>query len=178
MPRTVPTVVSHIPSDLITAADYNNGPSATNTFLTAPPIFMGYNSATQSLVNGTITVLALNTELVDSDNGHSTVTNNSRYICQVAGWYAASGVACFAANATGSRKVSILRNGFAVDGATSQYAAALAGLTCVPTPTVLVQLQVNDYLEVWMTQNSGGSLSTSNATQTTCGMSVWWIAHV
>ena len=178
MVRTVPSIGTHIPSDLVTATDYNNGPAASNTFLTTIPIFMGYQTAAQLITNNTLTAITLNAELVDSDGGHSPTTNTSRYTCQVAGWYAAAGVVSFASNGTGSRMAAILRNGLYWTGASAQGPPANAGVTSLATNACLVQLNVNDYIELFTFQNSGGSLNTSVTTRNTSGMSVWWIAHV
>jgi hypothetical protein len=178
MPRTIPSIASHITSDLITAADYNNGPAASNTFLTTVPIFMGYSSAGQTLTNNVAAAIALDAELVDSDNGHSLVTNNSRYTAQVTGWYAVSGVVSFAANATNVRLSCIRTNGSVFPGAVAEWPAASAGVTCVPTNVTLVPLAVNDYVELVGFQNSGGSLALASGTQTSTGMSVWWVSSV
>lgn len=179
MPRTVPSVTSHVTADLITAADYNSGPAATNAFLIAPPIFVGYNSAGQTIATGNPAQrIALDANLVDSDTGHSNTVNNTRYTAQVAGWYAVSGVVSFAANATGAREAFITKNAGAIGtGAVALYPAAGAGVTCVGTSTGLIQLAVNDYVELWGYQTSGGNLALASTTQTSTGMSVWWVAH-
>lgn len=178
MPRTVPSIPSHIPSDTILAADYNSGPAAANTFLTTVPIFMGYNSAGQTFTSGTGAAVALDAENVDSDNGHSNTVNNSRYTAQVAGWYAVSGVISYAANATNVRIAYIQKNGTTTPGADAELSAASAGVSCIATNTALVQLNVNDYVELWGFQNSGSPVALAAGTQTSTGMSVWWVAHV
>ena len=115
-----------------------------------------YNSANISIPNNTVTVLTFNSELLDTDNIHDTATNPSRLTCKTAGLYAIYGNAQFAAHATGARSVLIRLNG------TTFIAEAVAGSAgIVQSPPVSTQypLEVGDYIELAVWQNSGGSLA-------------------
>lgn len=138
-----------------------------------PPIFAAYQSAVQSIPNTTLTTVTMDTEVYDTYNGHSTVTNTSRYTAQFAGYYLVICYVGFAANATGNRYMEIWKNG--VGGVN-------LGQSIIFTPNitnnsaihaiVLMRLEVSDYVEGRAFQNSGGALNT-NATQT--GMTVIWM---
>ena len=115
-----------------------------------------YNSANISIPNNTVTVLTFNSELLDTDNIHDTATNPSRLTCKTAGLYAIYGNAQFAAHATGARSVLIRLNG------TTFIAEAVAGSAgIIQSPPVSTQypLEVGDYIELAVWQNSGGSLA-------------------
>ena len=116
-----------------------------------------YNSANISIPNDTVTVLTFNSELLDTDNIHDTATNPSRLTCKTAGLYAIYGNAQFAAHATGARTVLIRLN-----GTSTSIAAATAGSAgrnqSLPVSTQY-PLEVGDYIELAVWQNSGGSLA-------------------
>jgi len=116
-----------------------------------------YNSANISIPNNTVTVLTFNSELLDTDNIHDTATNPSRLTCKTAGLYAIYGNAQFAAHATGARSVLIRLN-----GTSTSIAAATAGSAgkkqSLPVSTQY-PLEVGDYIELAVWQNSGGSLA-------------------
>lgn len=88
-------------------------------------------------------------EVYDDAAGHSTVTNNSRYIGKTAGRYEVSGVVGFAANATGRRYVQALLNGAIINGTSAGVPAMSSGLSAVPVPTFYVTLNgTTDYVEI------------------------------
>lgn len=169
MPRTVPASVSESPGNYLTGALWNAQVKATMDFLMGSgtngvPRFKGYASTAQSLATGTTDIaITLDTEDYDSDNGHSTSTNTSRYTIQVAGTYLILGTLAFATNATGNRKVGINVNGANARGGTSQSPgfAGNSWCACVATEQVLA---VGDYVELAAWQTSGGNLSTGAAT--------------
>lgn len=74
------------------------------------------NSAVQSIPASTNTPVTLDTEDIDSDSGHSLVTNTSRYTAQTPGWYLITAYISFAANATltTQRQLEIRVNGAGV----------------------------------------------------------------
>lgn len=178
MTRTIPSVPLHIPSDVISPTDYNTYAAPSHAFLSTPPIFFGYQTATQLLANNATVPLNLDSELVDSDGGHNPTVNPSRYTAQIPGWYAACGVVSFAANTHGIRLAYVQRNGNFPTGSFGEYLACASGITSVPVNVQLVQLNVNDYIELVAFQNSGSSINTSVTTQSSSSMSVWWVAHI
>lgn len=178
MPRTVPSIPTEVPGNFDTAALYNATTGALGSFLTAPPVFNAYQASAQSIANNTFTPATLDTEILDSEGGHSTVTNTSRYVFQVAGLYLCFGMAAFATNATGTRASKFIVNGStATIGAESLYLPATTASSTAPT-IAFIQANVNDYVELNIFQNSGGALSTnSNGTfdWVTC-MRVLWVS--
>ena len=130
------------------------------------PAVRVYHNATQSITTATETALSFNSERFDQVAGaastqHDTVTNNTRLTCRYAGVYHIIGNAGFSGNATGVRIYQIRLN-----GATEIARAESTGSTAynsVQTVATLYVLAVNDYVELTVTQNSGGSLATLQA---------------
>ncbi len=156
----VPNPKTWVVGETLTAAKMNLELRDALTFLLAPPLFQLTHSSGQTIANGTNTQLAMDTEIVDRDNGHSTSTNNSRYTSQTAGWYLLTGVCPWTTNANQKRELSLLYNG----GITETHGSAMggnAGGYVSPTTTGRLYLAVGDYVELRVFQNSGGSLDTN-----------------
>lgn len=161
---TVPVTRVWTAGEVVTDAFMNNNVSAVLNFLLASPLFKGLQTSAQTITTGTFTAATYDAEVVDTAGGHSTVTNTSRYTGVYAGWYRKGGGATFAANATGRR---IHRLGIT--------AATLAGsASSVPANSSILPwafrndrifLNVGDYVEDFLFQDSGGNLATfvSNA---------------
>lgn len=66
--------------------------------------------ATQSITTGVNTDVLFDTEVVDTDSMHSTVTNTQRVTCTVAGVYVVSGYVNFDSHATGYRRIGVVQN--------------------------------------------------------------------
>lgn len=128
------------------------------------PLFIGSLTVSQSLTSGTDTALLLDTENLDYDGGHSTVTNTSRYTGQTAGWYFVFCGAQFASNATGYRQVGIGQNGGAPSVLSAQTIPAVNGAATVVQASSIVQLNgTTDYVEARALQTSGGALNVAAA---------------
>jgi hypothetical protein len=133
--------------------------------LERPPVAVLAQTSVQSIANTSWGVITFDSEIVDSYNGHSTVTNTSRYTCQLAGWYRITARVSWATNATGSRGARIHKNGaFLIGGANLLGAGTLNAVIEV---SHILQLNVADYIEAAGGQNSGGALSTFYANE--CG---------
>lgn len=165
MPRTVPVSATKNAGDLITGALWNAGPAASNTFLTTVPLAVAYQTASQNITNGTWTMIALDSTLVDTDSQHSNSVNNTRFTCQVAGWYSVSGAVSFNTNATGARGAAIFKNGSALTITSGGLTAASNVIHIAPISEVLVPLNIGDYVELAGWQSSGGTITTANGTQ-------------
>lgn len=142
-------------------------------FLIAPPIFLGYQSAAQSIPDSTYTAVTFDTEIVDSYSGHSTTTNTSRYTAQVAGYYDVVGKVGFVTSGTGRRIGTLYVNGAELGYTRTEQTpsgTAASNTTCIALAPVF--LNVNDYVELFAFQSSGAPLNTS-ATPTT--LSVRWV---
>lgn len=162
----LPVPASEQAGNLITGALWNANVFNGLTYLLNPPIFVATQSTTQTASNGAWFVVGFDTEQVDTYNGHSTTTNNSRYVCQQAGYYDVCGVAVAGANATGVRAARISLNGGAnpVAGASCMVATAgSSSFTGICTPVRTIYLNLNDYIELGLYQTSGGNLVTGVA---------------
>ncbi|MFF5703386.1 hypothetical protein ACFY7H_12895 [Streptomyces sp. NPDC012794] len=136
-----------------------NGSAWAGVATTVKPMFIGKQTITQSVGNTLWAPLSMDSEILDTHGGHSTITNNTRYTCQVAGWYDVRGRAAFANNNVGARGARIHLNGSFIQGAANLCSPGnLAGVVEV---NHILYLGVGDYVEVAGGQNSGGSLSTA-----------------
>lgn len=174
---TIPTIPTEAPGNFWTSALWNANILNGLNYLFSPVRFKAYSSTSQSISSSTTsTVLTLDTEIVDSDGGHSTVTNTSRYVCQTAGLYYVSGSVCFnATNANGSRTLNIFVNGAGQTGAGIQAAPSPANGASVFSST-LAQLNVGDYVELACWQNSGSTISTATTTAIATTMNLFRIS--
>lgn len=130
------------------------------------PTFVGWmiqHDAAQAVANNSLVLLSMNTETVDTNTFHSTVTNNERITVPSgkAGKYFVTAHVEFASNATGYREVGIRINGTTYVTIT-RVQAANGDTTRLVTSTI-VTLAEADYLEVLARQTSGGSLNVNGA---------------
>ncbi|MGV9427049.1 hypothetical protein ACWDO7_22535 [Streptomyces sp. NPDC003656] len=181
MARTVPVIGSQSPGAFLTGALWNASVKALADWLlgsgtTGVPRFRGYQTSVQSLSDNTWTPLNFDSETFDSDNGHSTSSNTSRYVVQVAGTYAVLGAAAFAANATGNRAARINVNGNSIPGSFVKTLAATASHSSAVACGAEVSCVVGDYIEVYGLHTAGAALNTSAGTDVACAMNVWWIS--
>lgn len=114
----------------------------------------------QSINNATLTAIDWNVETVDGEGMHSTSSNAEQIVAQKAGWYLVTASVAFAANATGIRSISILKNGGALQGgwAMTNGSADATALNAIST-TCIVYMAVGDALRVEAYQTSGGALN-------------------
>jgi hypothetical protein len=123
------------------------------------------SGTTQTIANtadaNTFVAVALDLDVYDSDGLHSTSSNTTRITVPQAGYYEVLCYTNWVSNATGSRKTRGRVNGSTLlkasggrgDGAASTHVQA----------SDRVDLAVNDYVELTVSQNSGGNLDVSNA---------------
>ena len=138
--------------------DYADAAAAT-VFAVYPevtPSARVYNNANISINHNTATALTFNSERWDTDSIHSTVTNTGRLTATTAGIYHIHGHVAFASNSSGSRQVSI-RFGASTVLAVHKIPAS-AGVNLLSISTVYY-LAENDYVELLVYQDSGGSLN-------------------
>lgn len=162
MPRTVPSLALQNPGNLVTSALWNNGPKAIGDFYLSPPIFRCRQANAQTFSNQIWAAVALDaTADIDSEGGHSSITNNTRYTAQVAGWYLCLGFCAWAnsANAQQSIYCALAKNGSIVVG-TGQAAPKTGNDFSSVSSEGLIYLQVGDYVEVWGRQDTGANMNT------------------
>lgn len=97
---------------------------------------------------------------------HSTTTNPERVYIRTAGRYQISGQVTFEPNATGIRGLQVRLNsaGNVASGTTmyvTNQGTLSTGRTSVPIAPIIRPFVAGDYLEVFVTQNSGGALLTT-----------------
>lgn len=122
------------------------------------------HSVAQSIPDTTLTILAFDTERFDTDNIHDTVTNNDRLTCQTAGTYIILGGIRFASNATGYRQVRVYKNTTIISY--TLLTTVSGNPTAVPVAT-LTDMAVGDFVQIRVTQSSGGALDVEAANQFT-----------
>jgi len=125
-----------------------------------------YHDADQSTATGTQTALAFNSERWDTDGIHDTVTNNSRLTCKTAGKYVISLTVVFEASAAGNYR----RLYFKVDNTTYIATATIfpvsgGSVETSPSLAAIYDLNVNQYVEAIVVQDSGGALDVDAVAQ-------------
>jgi len=116
-------------------------------------------AVTHALVSATPAALAWELEDFSTDAGmHSIEANTSRLVCTRAGKHALSANVVFAANANGGRGLSFRKNGITYVGGHHGAPNPDAVATTVSATTV-VDLVAGDYIEVVVSQGSGGGLN-------------------
>ncbi|MFI1165660.1 hypothetical protein ACH4UM_19095 [Streptomyces sp. NPDC020801] len=157
---------------------WNAQVKALNDFLTAPPVFSGYAASSQSIPNGNVmTALNLDTEVLDSDGGHSTITNTSRYTATVAGTYLVIGSVGFTSTSGGDRRIQIALNGGSITGSGNSMDPSQAVLHGLMTAALVTMNGSSDYVEVMTAQSTAGALSTNNSGIYVPSMKVLWISR-
>lgn len=158
---TIPTAYTWTVGELLTSVKLNAYLRDAVTFLLARPFATLVNPATQSITTATDTALTWSTEVADTDGGHSTVTNTSRYTVQTAGHWTFTANVPWASNATGRREVWFRTNGTFVFSTVNMSAGA--SLQHGQSITEKIFMLVGDYVEAVVHQTSGGNLNVDNA---------------
>lgn len=128
-----------------------------------PPIALLYQSATQTFSNNTNAAVALDATAWDTASGHNNATNNTRYTAVYPGTYNVTGHVSWPQNATGARQLEIYKNGSVYNTGSQIFAGQSTNWTAHET-TVEVAMVVGDYVEMWVEQLSGGSLTLNSGT--------------
>lgn len=121
-----------------------------------------YRSTAQSINNGAWTAISFDTEQFDTYNLHDNSVNPTRITLPNAGRYLVTGQANFVSSVAGAiRGVSIRRNG--VSYLAAYYVAPIGGgnETAMPTSAIIETTAANDYIELCVYQDSGGTLNTA-----------------
>jgi len=107
-----------------------------------------------------MTALALDLEEADTDNMHDLVTNNSYITIKTPGLYWVYGTAGFAVVTAGRRMIRIRSNGTTTIAASEP--GSIADATSFPILTCgrLTRLAATNYIELGLTQTSGGAVNT------------------
>lgn len=115
-----------------------------------------YHNIDFSVATATSVAIPFNSERYDTDTIHDTIVNNSRLTCKTPGKYVIAFNGYFVPNAVGYRRFWIRHND------TTNIAFARAGLCSVNTfecvLATIYDLALNDFVEVYCRQTSGGNL--------------------
>lgn|GEM_PF-2495132 len=168
MARTVPSIATESVGNFITSALWTSQVSGIMQWLVGSgsnglPMFFGYQATLQAVGSGTTgAAITIDTEVIDTDGAHSTVTNSSRFTCQVPGYYLIWGSVAWVTNATDERITYYQKNGAQIVGGSSVQANPVtsAHATVVPGNIMILPMVAGDYWEVWGSQVSGNSLNT------------------
>ncbi len=114
----------------------------------------------QAITNATFTALVYQTETFDTDGYHSTSTNTSRITIPAgkAGYYAITAATFWPADSSGVRQIQLQINGTTAIGRTVTVGTA-NGIES-ELYTDIYYLNVGDYVESLVYQNSGSTLTT------------------
>ncbi len=177
---TLPVMRTWVAGALVTAADMNSNVRDAGNFLLARPLAHLRQTAAQSIPNGAVTPILWDTEDLDRDNGHSTVTNTSRYTAQTPGYYWTSYTLPWAASAAGRRYGRLRTNGTDTSANALSYSAqttpgaALAG--GVTGGGVQYLNGTTDYIELCAFQDSGGALGLYVGIDAVPRFSLLWVS--
>jgi hypothetical protein len=157
-----PNQATYTVGQVLSSARMNSDVRDSVNFLANVPLLACSQTSGQVLTTGVVAPVALDFNSIDTYSGHSTVTNNSRYVAQVAGWYWVRGKVAFPPSTVGRRFVTLAVNGVENTQARVEV-GPMADATGATSQDVLVQLQVSlpvtSYVEMWAFQASGASLT-------------------
>jgi hypothetical protein len=144
------------------------------------PFFIGRQTVAQTLTTAVSTDITMDVEDVDTDSGHSIVTNTYLYTFNTAGSYLLIGTLAMAASATGDRAAWFhgTFNSVATDLAQTQFLASTAGAsgTYATISALVTGVLVGDSVSLRGLQNTGGNLLTTTA-KGGCRLQVLWIGN-
>lgn len=122
-------------------------------------------SAAQSLSNATETAITFNGETWDTDGFHDNVTNNSRITIPTgkAGKYTLTGHVALAA-LSGLVYALVKKNGSVWNYPETRNSTTVGGGGTSFTFSILMDLAVGDYVELFVYQGGGGSFNCNTAT--------------
>ena len=133
-----------------------------STFSGTGPAFSAYQSSAQSIPNASFTKLQLQTKVFDTASCFDNSTNY-RFTPNVAGYYQINGQVSIGGAALGYSQITIYKNGSEYSrGSVSPNNTSVGAQSTVSN---LVYLNGStDYVELYVYQNSGGSVTNQNNT--------------
>lgn len=162
---TKPTIATVAVGQKISASLWNNAVYNDGNFWdNKKPVCYVAQTGAQSIPNNTLTAITFDSELIDTDGQHSTVSNTSRVVIgNTLGWYRITGTYFNGTNVSGTRiGAAIGLNGTVQAPEVLAYAAGTAAISV--TPTALLQATAStDYVELLALQTSGVAANTSFA---------------
>jgi hypothetical protein len=185
---TKPTIASVAIGAKVSAALWNAQVYTGNRFQdVTKPVCHVYQTVAQAPASAAWTPITFDSEYIDTDNQHSTVSNTNRIVIgNTLGWYRVSANVAFNGDIRGRRGGRIGLNGSAVPIAGSQivipaYAQNAAGAATgyninVTSPPVLIQATLaTDYVELQGFQDTGVALNTTVGSGIACALIVEYV---
>lgn len=180
---TIPVYITFVAGTVLPAATLNSQIRDAGNFQLAKPYCNAYNSAGVACTTNVLTLVPLDTELEDNDNMHSTGTNPSRIIFQTTGLFDIDAAADWPSNATGNRQLTLRLN----SGGTSGGGTFIAQRDATPNasgatsvyPVLSIKyraVNVGDYVELFIRQVSGGSLTAPGGINALFVSALWQIS--
>ena len=133
-----------------------------NTQNTAPLIRV-YSSGNTSCAQNVATKIALNNAQYDTNSNFNTSTY--RFTPTVGGYYQVNAVVAFLSYTASYVTLAIYKNGSAYSGFGSSYYAG-TGIASFTTSDIVYLNGSTDYMELYVTQGTAGSLNANNAIMT------------
>jgi hypothetical protein len=163
VPLPQPSPRSWDPGDIGSVTLLNEQVRDSFGYLLGEPVFVARQAVAQSIANSIVPFTLLNWDytILDSYNGHSTVSNPTRYTVPFSGVWLFYGVVVWAVNATGRRLSQIFWNG-STQVQTEQNVVTTGGNSSVQNWWV-GPASIGDYFEFGVYQSSGAALSTQTA---------------
>jgi hypothetical protein len=175
MNRLAPNVPQLNTGDPITAADWNRFVYSAGFHLRAPSALLA-QTVSQAVASSTATRLAFDQAVRDTEGGHDPSTNSSRYTVKTAGTYLVSSFAFMQGftPAGGEESIAIIVNEAVIWAI--QLLPRDSGITNpMFSCTAEIPLQLGDYIETQLWQDSGTAQSTSPSVLNYCWMGLHWV---
>ncbi len=178
-----PTYRTWVAADILTAAQLNADVRDNGKFVINPPQVSVYHNATQSIPNGTNTILAFNSERYDRSSNtastmHDNAVNNSRVTPNAAGIYQVNLSVEFAAQATaaGHRAIFLFFTGAVPTFIGGSHMPMTAAMNSTP-PILSISRPwefngTTDYVQAYALHTAGVALNVGASTGYQCDLTV------
>ncbi len=175
----VPVMRTWVAGEIVTASFMNSNVRDAGNFLLARPAAVLRQTVAQTIPNNVWTGVNFDTEDLDRDNGHSTVSNTSRYVAATPGFYWIAYTVVYVANTSGVRAARLRTNG------TDTKATAVGRMLVSAASSFDTSLQgggiqylngTSDYLETMTYQSSGAGRDTAASVDGAPRMQLIWVS--
>lgn len=160
----------------LTAAIWNSNVRDGLIFLLAPPMAVLRQTSGQSMNPSGYTAVVFDTEDRDSDSGHSTISNTSRYVAQTQGWFELQGTIVWPTGMSTGAGLWVGAN-WKVNGSASYAKQSSASSTANLAMTTSTSLffNVGDYVELIGGNGTPGTPTLANSDGQT-RMTARWVS--
>lgn len=161
---TVPPATLWQPWEIPTSNMFNARIRDPINFFKISPLCVMRKAAAQSISSGNWTAVTWSTEDIDSDNSHDIISFPERFVSKTAGWYLVNVTIGWSYAASLYRKVRIRKNGkdLLSYGEHTLHVDNQGSDAQDITTAAYVYLEVFDYIEIMVHQDSGGNVNVIN----------------